>query len=422
MTTMYDDSNIRSITDLMAFLDAAEVFDLQASCSRNERARWIYDRLVRFKYQTLSKKDRGVILRYIRQITGLTEKQIDRHVSAYKHRSKLCTPYKRRCFPTRYTREDAELLAEVDNATRRLSGNLAAEFCANQHAAGDARFVRLKDISSAQLYRLRRCKRYREEALMQAQTRSVDRPIGERTKPRPGNHPGFIRVDTVHQGDLNGEKGVYHINLVSEVTQWEVLLAVEQISETFLEPLLEEAVALFPFAIKNFHSDCGGEYINYTVAGLLEKLRIRQTKSRPRRSTDNGLVETKNAAVVRKEMGHWHIPGVFAPRINVFYREHLIPYVNFHRPCHFPEKTVLKDGKVIVKYRRKDCQTPYKKFTSLPEWEQYLRPGITAEILAKHAQAKTPLQAAHEKNKAREQLFSVILKKLSAILPASMTD
>jgi hypothetical protein len=398
------------------------MFELRSSCPRAERAQWIYERLVRFKYQTLPKKDKGIVLRYIQQITGLTEKQIDRHVAAYKGGGKLCTSYRRRCFLTRYTKEDVELLAEVDNATRRLSGNLTAQFCANQYAAGDGRFVRLKDISSAQLYRLRQSRRYREEALVQAQTRSVDRPIGERTKPRPGNHPGFLRVDTVHQGDLNGEKGVYHVNLVSEVTQWEVLLAVEEISETFLEPLLEEAVTLFPFFIKNFHSDCGGEYINYTVAGLLEKLRIRQTKSRPRRSTDNGLVESKNAAVVRKEMGHWHIPGVFAPRINLFYKDHLLPYLNFHRPCHFPEKTALKNGKVIVKYRRKDCQTPYQKLLSLPEWEQYLRPGITAETLAQQAKAKTPLQAAQEKNRAREKLFSVILKKLSATLPSSMTE
>ena len=422
MTTMYDDSNIRSIADLRTFLDAAEVFELQASCPRKERAQWIYDRLVRFKYQTLPKKDKGTVLQYLQRVTGLTEKQIDRHVAAYKNRTKLCKPYQRRCFPTVYTKEDAELLAEVDNATRRLSGNLAAEFCSNQYAAGDERFVRLKDISSAQLYRLRQSKRYQEEALVQAQTKSVDRPIGTREKPRPNNHPGFIRVDTVHQGDLNGEKGVYHVNLVSEVTQWEVILAVEEISETFLEPLLTEAIALFPFLIKNFHSDCGGEYINYTVAGLLEKLRIRQTKSRPRRSTDNGLVETKNGAVIRKEMGHWHIPGVFAPRINQFYKEHLIPYVNFHRPCHFPEKTTLKNGKVVVKYRRKACQTPYQKLTSLKDWEQYLRPEVTPEMLAQQAAEKTPLQAAQEKNKARDKLFSVILKKLSATLPSSMTD
>ena len=42
--------------------------------------------------------------------------------------------------------------------------------------------------------------------------------IGERTKPINNGQPGFLRVDSVHQGDKDGEKGVYHINLVDEVT------------------------------------------------------------------------------------------------------------------------------------------------------------------------------------------------------------
>src|SRR5690606_33640470 len=155
--------------------------------------------------------------------------------------------------------------------------------------------------------------------------------IGERKRPDPQGQPGFLRVDTVHQGDREGIKGVYHINLVDEVTQWQVVFAVSQISEAFLLPLLNEALALFPFVIRGFHSDNGSEFINKAVAALLEKLLIRQTKSRARRSTDNGLVESKNGSTIRKHMGHWHIRGDCAPRINLFYREHFISYLNFHR-------------------------------------------------------------------------------------------
>jgi len=41
--------------------------------------------------------------------------------------------------------------------------------------------------------------------------------IGERCKPEPGGKPGCLRVDTVHQGGRNGEKGIYHINTIDEV-------------------------------------------------------------------------------------------------------------------------------------------------------------------------------------------------------------
>ena len=79
--------------------------------------------------------------------------------------------------------------------------------------------------------------------------------IGERRKPDPKGKPGMIRIDTVHQGDLDGQKGVYHINAVDEVTQFEIIGAVEGISERFLIPLLTELLEQFPFTIQGFHSD-----------------------------------------------------------------------------------------------------------------------------------------------------------------------
>ena len=114
-------------------------------------------------------------------------------------------------------------------------------------------------------------------------------------------------MDTVHQGDLDGVKGVYHVNAVDEVTQWEIVGATEQISEAWLLPILEEMIEQFPFLILGFHSDNGSEFINHVVAQLLNKLLVEQTKSRPRHSNDNGLAESKNGAVVRKHMGYGHM-------------------------------------------------------------------------------------------------------------------
>lgn len=410
-STMFDDKKIKTIADLEELLPALEVFGATCTDCAAERRRWIYTQLIRFKYQTLTKRQRGFVLRFLRLGTSLQDKQIDRHIAAYKRGEKLGMPYARRTFTRDYTAADQELLAEIDNATGRLSGNLAAQFCADQFAADDLRFVRLQHVSKTTIYRFRDGKRYRACALTIEKTRPTNAPIGQRCKPQPNGMPGFLRVDTVHQGDLGKEKGVYHINLVDEIIQWEVLVAVEEIGESILEDVLEVAMTLFPFVLRNFHSDNGGEYINYTVARLLEKLRIRQTKSRARHSNDNGLAESKNGWVVRKEMGHWHIRGIYAPRINGFYRDHLISYLNFYRPCYFPERTTLKNGKVIVRYPRQNCMTPYRKLLSLPDWQQYLRPGVTADDLQRQAGAKTPLQAAQEKNIAKQKLFSIILSK-----------
>ena len=82
---------------------------------------------------------------------------------------------------------------------------------------------------------------------------------------------------------------------MDEVTQWQVVGATPAISEAWLEPLLKAMIEQFPFRIRGFHSDNGSEFLNRTVEKLLNKLLIEQTKSRPRHSNDNGLVESKTA-------------------------------------------------------------------------------------------------------------------------------
>ena len=206
---------------------------------------------------------------------------------------------------------------------------------------GDARYQRLATISVAHLYNLRSQDGYRRLRQAWTKTRPVTIAIGERRAPSPNNQPGYLRVDSVHQGDRDGLKGVYHINIVDCVTQFEGVATCERISEAFLIPVLDALLDSFPFVIKGFHSDNGSEYINRDVAKLLNKLLIEeQTKSRSRHCNDNALAESKNASIVRKQLGYSHIPQRFATLVNALCRDHLNPYLNFHRPCLFAETKI----------------------------------------------------------------------------------
>ncbi len=228
-------------------------------------------------------------------------------------------------------------------------------------------------------------------------------PIGERRKPDPQGKPGYLRVDSCHQGDLEKEKGVYHINITDEVTQWEILGSVERISEYYLEPLLKNLIEQFPFRIINFHSDNGSEFINKIVAQLLNKLLIQQTKSRARQTNDNALAEGKNGSIIRKHIGYRHIPRRFAPAVNQFYQEHLNIYLNYHRPCGYATVITNKKGKEKKIYNI--YQTPYERLKSLPNAKQYLKPGITFEMLDKIAYQKSDNECAALMQKAKEELF-----------------
>lgn len=188
----------------------------------------------------------------------------------------------------------------------------------------------------------------------------------------------------------------------------EVVFSVEKISENCLIPVLEEIIETFPFAIINFHSDNGSEYINHTVAKLLNKLHIEFTKSRPRHSNDNALAESKNASVVRKVLGYMHIPQKWAEQLNEFHKDHLIPYINYHKPCHFPEVVTDAKGKEKKKYPYKNITTPYERFKSLPNAEQYLKPRITFKELDVIAMKLTDMQSAQQMKKARDKLFKEI--------------
>lgn len=338
-------------------------------------------------------------------MTCLSDAQLTRLIARKKKFGKIWFESTgRHRFPKQYSPEDVARLIETDNAHQRLSGPATKEVLRREYEVFHQEAYRNTfSISSSHIYNLRKTRQYQSHCLTMKKTNPVKIPIGERSKPKPQGKPGFLRVDSVHQGDLDKEKGVYHINIVDEVIQWEIVGCVERISEYFLAPLLENLIAQFPFVILGFHSDNGSEFINKRVAQLLNKLFIQQTKSRARHSNDNALAEGKNGSIIRKHIGYKHIPRRFAPAINQFYREHLNMYLNYHRPCGYA--TVITDKKGKEKKMYNVYKVPYERFKSLHDAEQYLKPGTTLKMLDEIAYQKSDNQCAALMQKAKDELF-----------------
>ena len=367
---------------------------------------WVTRTLREQRYDRLPKTGKGVVRRYIAKMTGLSRAQTTRLIGQYAGQGEVKVKRARRHrFPARYSNVDIELLAMVDEAHDTLSGPATQKILYREfHEFADSRYELLSSISVAHIYNLRKRRAYRERRMNLAKTRPTQVSIGERRRPEPEGRAGYLRIDTVHQGDLDGVKGVYHINAVDEVTQWQVVGATEKISEAWLEPVLEAILEQFPFQIRGFHSDNGSEFINHTVADLLNKLLIEQTKSRPRRSNDNGLVETKNGATIRKHMGFGHIASVHADQINSFYKEYFNPYLNFHRPCGVPELITDERGKTTRIY--KWYATPLEILRQLPGVARYLRNDLTLEELERKAGLQTDTGAAIKMQEAKRKLFA----------------
>ena len=397
-----------SLEAIGRFVEASEEIRF-ASEGRDQVYGWVEQVLVQHEYRQQGKAARGLVRRYIEKMTGMSRSQVTRLIARYTATGRVRpTVYQRRRFPGRYTRADIELLASVDEAHETLNGPATRRILEREvQFYGKQEYVRLAAISVAHLYNLRKSQRYRERRLNYVKTRPTAVSIGERRKPEPQGQPGYLRLDTVHQGDQPGggagAKGVYHINAVDEVTQWEVAAATPRISEAYLEPVLEAMLGQFPFRILGFHSDNGSEFINRTVSKLLNKLMIEQTKSRPRQSGDNGLVETKNGAVIRKHIGYGYIDARHADAINGFYREHLNPYLNYHRPCAQAEVKIDEKGRKRVRY--KSYRTPLETLLALPKPAQYLREGRSFNALKRVAGAISDTDAARRMQQAKAKLF-----------------
>jgi transposase InsO family protein len=168
----------------------------------------------------------------------------------------------------------------------------------------------------------------------------------------------------------------------------------------------------FPFRILGFHSDNGGEFINGTVQKLLNKLLIAQTKSRPRHSNDNALVECKSGAVIRKYLGYGYIAGEHAQVLQEFYLEYFNPYLNFHRPCGVPESVVNAKGKEQKQYRW--YATPWEILRPLPGVTSALQAGLTIQEMDNRARRQTDLQAAVAMQAAKQRLFATFPDRRTA--------
>ena len=402
-----------SLEQIQAFLKASEEFRFEAR-RRKEVYGWVTETLVEHAYSGQSRTAKGVLREYLGKMTGLSRAQVTRLIGRYLESGMVQERgYRRHRFVRRYRPADVELLAGVDEAHATLSGPATQKILYREfHDYGDARYQRLSTISVPHIYNLRKSRVYREQKICYQQTKPVKVNIGERRRPDPQGRPGYLRIDTVHQGDLDGVKGVYHINAVDEVTQWQVVGATAQISEAWLIPVLEAMLRQYPFRILGFHSDNGSEFINHTVARLLNKLLAEQTKSRPRHSNDNGLVEAKNGAVIRKHMGYEHIESRHAEAIEAFYERHFNPYLNFHRPCGVPEVVTSAKGKQRRIYRW--YATPWEILRQTPDLARYLRPGVTQAELERQARLESDTEAARRMQEAKQKLFGGFRQKRSA--------
>lgn len=362
------------------------------------------------KYVSLNLSDKFYVLNYLKYFTGYSKSHLKRLIKKAVKGKLVYNPNRRRNkFAKKYFPTDISLLIKTDIAHECLSGEATRRILKREYAKyGKVDYATISQISSSHIYNIRNdnLQYNSSSARFHKRTQAIQTNIGIRKKPKPNGKPGCVRIDTVHQGDLCGNKGVYHINLVDEVTQYELIATIPRITEKYLKPVVEELLKIFPFVIFEFHADNGSEYINHWTSKLLNKIHVELTKSRSRHSNDNALVESKNGSVIRKFYGRNYIEKKWANKINQFNRKYLNIYLNYHRPCGFAEDKIDKKGKLRKKYNQ--WITPYEKFKSLKNAEEYLKTNFSFAEMDKIANEKSDNDFAEEMMKEKRKTFKLI--------------
>lgn len=412
MNITMDLTRIGTVEEIEHLLKTNADISFPEEMSKKERYDLLNKILLNLKYKKLKKSEKTIVKKLLTKLTGYSERQIKRIIKKYKEGKLVWQPWQKEVSKHIYTRKDIVLLHETDMAHLCPSGTTISAILKREFSVFKrSDFECISGISVSHIYRLRQSKTYQCLGITFTKTKNTPAQYGERRKPHPNGMPGFFRVDTVHQGDKGQKKGVYYVNITDEVTQWEYVFCVPAISEKYMKQVLGWLSWQCPFQILNFHSDNGSEFINKVVSELLSKLHIKQTKSRPRRHNDNGLIESKNGSVVRKFFGHVHIPATEknAQLLNNFCIEWLNVYLNFHRPCAFPSSILDNRGKEKILYKQADYQTPYEKLKSLPNAKQFLNPVSSFADLDKTAYKYSDTLFAQNLIQARQNIFQNLL-------------
>jgi len=380
MKITMNDSRLTNINQIKGFLKGSQKLVLSLEDSDiNEKYNFINKTINRLGYKYLRKKDKRWVIKFIKKITGYKQAQIYRLITRAKQGKLKKKDYKRKNPNHKYSSYDVKLLEQTDELHLKLNIFATKEILRREvELFGNNKYKNITNVSPSHINNLRKHVVYNNYWINHTKPKIVN--IGQTTKPENNGIPGSIRIDTVHQRDI------YYINMVDEITQWELIVTVQSISEVFLMPVLKYIIDQCPFVVFNFHSDRGSEFINYKVARLLDKLLINQTKSRSRHTNDNALVESKNGTVIRKNMGYSYLSKQTVEHLNEWLKSYFNIYINYHRPCFFQTETkIYKNGRQKAVYGQ--TTTPYEKLKEIAKKEKknFLKPKINFQKLDKIA-------------------------------------
>jgi len=246
---------------------------------------------------------------------------------------------------------------------------------------------KLLKISPAQIDRLLRPVRVQHPKKGLSATRPgtlLRQQVPTRHGPPDTTRPGSVEADTVaHCDDSTEGDYVNSLTFTELYSGWTENRAVWNKSAAAVLLQLKELETQVPYTMKDFHTDNGGEFLNWALhrhlSGRAPKLPW--TRSRAYRKNDNAHCEQKNWTHVRQLFGHERFGHPeLVPLMNALYAREWSQFTNHFKPTFKLLKREKKNGKTVRLYEKKP-QTPYQRLrdsADIPE-------ATKAKLRAEHA-------------------------------------
>jgi hypothetical protein len=336
-----------------------------------------YLELLRCRYRTASKKEKGVILDEFVKTTGYSRKHATALLNGKRNHVKGTIQRPR-------SKLYGDGLIPPLVALSDLFGGACSKLL---RAAMDTELSRLYESGflqvSPQIY----------DKLMQISPASIDRLLaGRRAQHRksrsftkPGtllkhqipirtwadwteDKPGFCEMDLVdHSGGaiIRGADHAWTLCFTDVKTAWTECVASQNKAQVHVFDAICRARQRLPFPLLGIDSDNGSEFINDQLYRYSVQERITFTRGRAGKKNDNAYAEQKNWSVVRRAVGYYRYDT--PEQLDLLNRLYAVMhfYTNFFLPVmKLKEKTRIGSR---VKKTYDNPQTPYARTLSSPD-------------------------------------------------------
>jgi hypothetical protein len=349
-------------------------------------------------YFLLSKKEKGLRLREISNMTGWNRDYTRQALKAILLRKQGRYKYIRKSRSKKYDNEFIKLLGHI----WVLSGCMCGKYLHIQMKEFLDNFIKNDELKQFNIDKMVK------EKLIQISGSSIDRclkPIKKKfylkykykhNKPNNTlkksiplddfnatfpNTPGKFETDTVFHCDRdNSGHFARTLNLTDIFSGWTEMICLLNDATTWIKDGLKNILEnKIPFPVNQIDIDNGPEFINYTVINWLYENNYKVTRSRSYRKNDNAHIEQKNGAVIRKYAFHYRYDTIREVNaINELYK-----YLRFQVNYFMPTKKVIDHidipGKRPKPIYDEKILTPYQRLLSCDKLDPDYKNKLTDE-------------------------------------------